>query len=57
MYDKSKNINIWINFSTHSNHFSLDQLILCEGQYFGTRIINAKTAKNVNNTYCILSKS
>ena len=52
MYDKSKNINIWINFSTHSNHFSLDQLILCEGQYFGTRTINfsAKTAKNVNNT-------
>ena len=48
MYDRSKNINV----SIHSHHFSLDQLILCEGQYFGTRIINffAKTAKNVNNT-------
>lgn len=51
MYDRSKNINLSIH-SIHSHHFSLDQLILCEGQYFGTRIINffAKTAKNVNNT-------
>ena len=42
----------WISLSIHSHHFSLNQLILSEGQYFGTRIINffSKTAKNVNNT-------